>query len=227
MDQNVKRIYMALGAVCILFGAALLGIAAYGLFLKEDTQQPWIYVRPAWPDQSAVAGEDQAPDLGSAALGSEPYRLVIEKLSVDAPVAAFGLDENAIPVVPYEPDLVAWYNFSAYPGTGENAVFAGHKTWRGEAVFYDLESLSAGDEIILRAEDGREIVYRVSEMHKVDPNDPSALQWLHSTGRDSITLITCGGDRFFTDTPAGADYTHRVVVRAERSDDVASAQAGG
>lgn len=216
MNSTVKRIYLALGAVCILFGIALLGIAGYGI-LNDDGEDNWVYVRPAWPNAD-VAGEDQEPVFGNSPLGSEPYRFVIEKLGVDAPVAAFGLDENATPVVPYEAQLVAWYNFSAYPGTGNNAVFAGHKTWRGEAVFFELETLTTGDEIVLRTDDGAQLSYRVTAMEIVDQNDASAIRWMQPTGTDSITLITCGGERFFTDTPAGADYSHRVIVRADRVD---------
>lgn len=211
MQQSIKHIYLALGGVCILLGAVLLGIAAYGI-LRDDSVQQWVYVRPAWPSASpGVPGEGQDP----GALAGEPYRLVIEKLGVDAPVAPFGLDENAIPLVPFEAGLVAWYNFSSYPGSGDNAVFAGHKTWRGEAVFFRLEELSSGDEIILRGEDGAELVYRVSQMAVVDSSDRSATEWMQATGTDTITLITCGGERFYTDTLAGADYTHRVLVRAD------------
>lgn len=213
MQQNVKRIYLALGAVCILTGAALLGIAAYGILIKDDVPDQWIYVRPAWPDQTpAVAGEGQEP----APLEGGGYRLIIDKLDVDAPVAPYGLDENSIPQVPFEKQLVAWYNFTSEPGTGDNAVFAGHKTWGGEAVFFNLEGLANGDRIVLRAEDGEQLVYEVTGMQLVSPDDPSALDWMKPTGTDSITLITCGGDRFLTDTPAGADYTLRVVLRANR-----------
>lgn len=212
MTPGIKRIYLALGAICILTGAVILGIAAYGI-LRDDGQAQWVYVRPSWPSASpGVAGEEQGP---GGALANEPYRLVIDKLGVDAPVAPFGLDENAVPLVPYEAQLVAWYTFSSYPGSGDNAVFAGHKTWRGEAVFFRLEELSGGDQIVLRGEDGAELVYQVSELTVVDSNDPSAARWMDPTGANTITLITCGGERFYTDTLAGADYTHRVIVRAD------------
>lgn len=222
-QQNVKRIYLALGAVCVLVGAALLGIAAYGIFLKSDPQDQWVYVRPAWPDATPAPGADQP----TTPLATSGYRLIIDKLGVDAPVAPYGLDENSIPQVPWEKQLVAWYNFSSEPGSGDNAVFAGHKTWGGEAVFYDLEGLANGDRIVLRDENGEQLVYEVTAMFSVEPDDPSALDWMKPTGTDSITLITCGGERFLTDSPAGADYTLRVVLRADRlSHSAASSQSG-
>ncbi|MCH8813731.1 MAG: class F sortase [Chloroflexi bacterium] len=227
MPHSVKSIYFTLGLICILFGTALVGFATYGI-LTNDTFQQWIYIRPAQPTPAA-AGVSQQPD--SSPLGDGPYRLVIDKLGVDAPIATFGLDENAVPQVPYDAALVAWYDFSSSPGTGSNAVFAGHKTWRGDAVFLKLEDLNIGDDIELRGEDGGQILYRVSETVLVDPADRSALDWMKATETDSVTLITCGGTWFETNDFAGADYTLRVVVRADRVDaSVASAldsQPGG
>lgn len=212
MQRNLSRIYLSLGAICILTGAIILGLAAY-TFLVDDTVRQWVYIRPAQPVPVA-AGVEQAPNYGP--LGEGPYRLVIDKLGVDAPVATFGLDENQVPQVPYERDVVAWYNFSSLPGTGSNAVFAGHKTWRGDAVFLELEELVVGDDIVLRSEDGDLLLYRVSQTEFVDPADREALRWMQATDTDSVTLISCGGEFFATDTFAGADYTLRVIVRADR-----------
>jgi LPXTG-site transpeptidase (sortase) family protein len=213
MQPGLGRIYLVVGSLCILAGAAFLIVAGVGLLTEGDDSQPQVYVRPSWPSATpTVAGEVQEP----APLTGKEYRLIIDKIDVDAPVAPYGLDENSIPQVPYEAQVVAWYNFSAEPGAGDNAVFAGHKTWGGEAVFFDLEGLVEGDRIVLRAEGGEQLVYEVTEKQFVEPDDPSALDWMGQTGTDSITLITCAGERFLTDTPAGADYTLRVVLRADR-----------
>jgi len=158
--------------------------------------------------------------LGAAAtpappLGDEQYRLIVEKLAIDAPVATFGLNQNGVPEVPYEADLVVWYDFSAPPGTGGNAVFAGHRTWRGDAVFRRLEELAAGDKIVLKGQDGVQLVYQVFDTELVDPTEASARRWMDGTDSDVITLITCGGDYRKTDDPIfGAEYDKRQVVRA-------------
>lgn len=213
MQRNLSRIYLSLGAICILTGAIIIGLAAY-TFLVDDTVPQWVYVRPAVQSVPVTAGVEQSPEYGP--LGEGPYRLVIDKLGVDAPVATFGLDENQVPQVPYERDVVAWYNFSSLPGTGNNAVFAGHKTWRGDAVFLELEELAVGDDIVLVSENGDSLIYRVSQTELVDPADQDALRWMQATETDSVTLITCGGEFFTNNTFAGADYTLRVIVRAER-----------
>ena len=75
--------------------------------------------------------------------------MAIDRIGVDAPVVPEGMDEQNVPLVPLNAYEVAWYDFTAQPGTTGNAVFAGHKTWGGEAVFYDLDQLQRGDTIRL------------------------------------------------------------------------------
>ncbi|HEV8573228.1 MAG TPA: class F sortase, partial [Dehalococcoidia bacterium] len=143
----------------------------------------------------------------------------IEKLGVDAPVATYGLDERSVPIVPTGDDaaeVVAWYDFSARPGSGGNAVFAGHVTWNGDAVFKELETLAAGDTVRLRDDRGGEVVYRVTQNFTVDPNDPESVKVMYPTEQDEATIITCGGEFFENSDPvAGGDYTRRVIVKAE------------
>jgi len=211
-QSSRRRVYLALGGMCLLTGFALISVSLYGA-LRSGEPERWIYVRPQQGAAApVVAGAAATP---GPPLGDAEYRIIVEKLAIDAPVAAFGLDENGVPEVPYEPDLVVWYDFSARPGTGGNAVFAGHRTWRGDAVFRRLEELSAGDKIVLKGQDGVQLVYQVFDTELVDPTEASARRWMDATDSDVITLITCGGDYRKTDDPIfGAEYDKRQVVRA-------------
>ncbi len=145
----------------------------------------------------------------------------ITKIGVNAPVEVYGLDENAVPVVPTgsnAADIVAWYDFSAKPGTGSNAVFAGHVTWNGVAVFYRLTSMAAGDSINLIGQDGTLMEYVVTEVFSVNPTvDENATDVMLPTTDDVITVITCSGT--FSADPNdhvfGGDYNERLVVRGE------------
>jgi LPXTG-site transpeptidase (sortase) family protein len=95
-------------------------------------------------------------------------------------------------------------------------VFAGHVTWHGRAVFWDLDKLQPGDIIKLMGEDGTELVYAVSNSFLVDPADPESLKVMQGTATDIITVITCGGDFVDTNDPVfGGEYTGRRIVRAE------------
>jgi len=145
--------------------------------------------------------------------------MIIERIGVDAQTATYGLDENRVPIVPTGADasyVVAWYNFSAPPGTGGNAVYAGHVTWNGSAVFYNLSTLGAGDLIRLRDDRGAEAVYQVTANFQIDPNDLNAVQVLYPMNQDVITIVTCGGSFYSTGDPLfGGDYTSRTIIRAE------------
>jgi len=198
-----------------LGSVGLVAAASLGFFLLRggsDEEAPVVQATP-----SATLAPTAPPAVER--LG-ESYRMIIDKIGVDAPVVKYGLDENRIPIVPTGPDaaqVVAWYDFSVKPGSGGNAVFAGHVTWNGQAVFYDLTSVQAGDMIKFRDNDGREIAYRVSSNASVDPNDPNALQMLYPTpNQDIVTIITCGGSFYNTGDPVfGGDYTNRIIVRGE------------
>lgn len=152
-------------------------------------------------------------------LAQDGYRLIIDKLGIDGVIDTYGLDENAAPEVPTGDDagqVIAWYDFSARPGTGSNAVFAGHNSWFGEAIFTYIHQLAPGDTIKLIGGDGTELVYTVSDVFSVDPEDPTSLEVMHATSSDVVTLITCGGTFEDTNDPVfGGEFSDRVVVRAD------------
>lgn len=151
---------------------------------------------------------------------NQSFRIAIDRIGVDAPVVSEGMDEQQVPLVPLNAYEVAWYDFTAQPGTPGNAVFAGHKTWAGEAVFHDLDQLRTGDAVRLRGEtDGVELVYRVTDSFTVREDDPNAVQVMMPSPLDIVTIITCDGIRYYTgDATYGHNYTERRVVRAVRAD---------
>jgi len=219
----------ALAAVAVLAWMALTSVTLYryldssgevsvpSLSSRHRTDPGGIYDRlfgpariPASAPEALAAAPPIDPPLRDAA-----YRLVIDRIGVNAGVFTYGLDANRVPEVPLNGSDVAWYDFSAPPGTGSNAVFAGHVTWGGSAVFYKLDDLQVGDRISLRGDNGIELAYIVSESFLVDPEDPNALSVMSPTSKDVITLITCGGSFYYTGDPVfNGDYTHRRIVRA-------------
>ena len=70
-------------------------------------------------------------------------RIVIPNAKVDAPLVTLGIDANGVMESTKNATDVAWYNFSARPGTAGNAVFSGHVDYHdvGEAVFWNLRDL--------------------------------------------------------------------------------------
>jgi LPXTG-site transpeptidase (sortase) family protein len=226
-----KITVFALAAVAVLAGVAVTSVTAYryldsskeasvpSLSSRHRTDPGGIYDRqlgPVSPPRRLTI-----PELVEAAPPIEPplrdaaYRIAIDRIGVNASVFTYGLDANRVPEVPLNGSDVAWYDFSSPPGTGSNAVFAGHVTWGGSAVFYQLDEVQVGDRISLRGDNGVELAYIVSESFLVDPEDPNSLSVMSPTEKDVITLITCGGSFYYTGDPVfNGDYTHRRIVRA-------------
>jgi LPXTG-site transpeptidase (sortase) family protein len=219
LRDRINRHESGVGKTGVLAGLgclSVLGAAALGFLLfagggsHEETP-------PAVQESPTVAATQPPSEAPPALAGS--YRMIIEKIGVNAPVATYSLDENRVPIVPTGPDaaqVVAWYDFSAAPGTGGNSVFAGHVTWFGNAVFLSLDTLQPGDIIRLQDDQGTEVVYKVTENKQLPPDDPESVQTMYPTDKDMVTIITCGGTFFDTGDPiAGGDYTHRIVIKAE------------
>ncbi|HEV8573792.1 MAG TPA: class F sortase [Dehalococcoidia bacterium] len=225
-----RSIFLVFAVAAVLAGVVLTALGLYRLFILENDAQsipslasqhrtdpggvfdrsfgPALAPTPAPPER--LAALPAAPPLAEAS-----YRMIIDTIGVNAGVFTYGLDADRVPEVPLNGYDVAWYNFSADPGTGSNAVFAGHVTWGGEAVFYKLDDVQVGDLVRLRGDNGTELVYSVSDTFLVDPNDPSSLAVMSPTDDDVITLITCGGTFYYTGDPVfNGDYTHRRIVRA-------------
>lgn len=156
--------------------------------------------------------------------GPHPTRITISRIYVDAPVIELNIEPGTdLPAVPNAGDEVGWYDFSATPGVNSNAVFAGHVDWQtagGQPIpgaFYRLRELRIGDEVTVTLENGSVLKYRVTGNVAVKWDDPNVVRAMSLTQKDVLTLITCGGT--WEKIPShenGGNYTHRIVVRAER-----------
>ena len=80
-----------------------------------------------------------------------------------------------------------------WPGTGSYLVF------------YHLNRLKEGDEVLLKDREGKVYRYRVSEVMEVNPDDVWVMGQV--VGRDMVTLQTC--------TPIPT-FDKRLIVRADR-----------
>ena len=219
-----RRVLLGGGIFAFVIGASLFTVGMIQVLSGDDgpaevvraTQRPTATATAAPASPSGTPVPVVRPI--TPPLGDQPYTMRIASIDVDAPVATYGLDEDQIPEVPTGDgagSLVAWYDFSAQPGTGSNAVFAGHVTWFGQGVFFDLKTLVVGDEIELADDDGTSLVYRVTDVFQVDPADPESLKVMSGTTEDVVTIITCDGAYSVTDDPVfGGEYSRRLIVRA-------------
>jgi len=207
--------------VVVLLGVATVVILAVSGWVLVGAHQAGPLPRssahatvPSAPAQASLEpGSAATPTPSSAALRAQPAALVIPRLGVQAPVENKGIDSRNQMEAPDRPFDVAWYPFTAQPGAGGNAVFAGHRDFAGvgPAVFWKLEQLAPGDSIQVSGADQRQLRYQVTQTWDYTLSNIPMASVLAQGGGDQITLITCSGSY-----SRAAGYDHRLVVRAKR-----------
>lgn len=156
-----------------------------------------------------------SPPTPAAPLTTAPLaRLTIPSVEIDAPIVVRGVGADGVMQSPDNAVDVAWYDFSARPGEGSNAVFAGHVDYInvGPAVFWPLKDLTPGDRVEIHYGDGTVLAYGVSAINTFDVATAPIEQIVGPAPVDSLTLITCAG----TFDRASGQYDKRLIVRAER-----------
>jgi sortase A len=90
---------------------------------------------------------------------------------------------------------------------GANVYIAGHRVGypgtRSNLVFWDLNKLQKGDEILLTDSEGTRYTYNVFEKRIISPDEVDILQPVK--GKNIVSLQTC----------TLPDYSHRLIVRGE------------
>lgn len=148
------------------------------------------------------------------ARGPKPVTISVPKADVDAPVEVSEIIDGQMQN-PSGPFVVAWYRESGRLGEADNIVMAGHLDyWSvGQAVFYHLGGLKAGDAIEVTGDDNHPYRYSVEWVRTIEvaKAGPDVIrQVVGKTADERLTLITCGGD---FDYKRG-EYKERTVVRA-------------
>lgn len=145
---------------------------------------------------------------------AKPSGLRIPKIGVSAVITHLDLQPDGSLPSPDGPEPVAWYTFSAQPGTPGNAVLSGHVDWRTGVfgVFWRLRELVPGDEVYIDNQDGTELVYEVTSTKLYPFHEAPVDDILGPHPGERITMISCEG----TFIRAIRDYDHRRVVVAEK-----------
>nr|WP_229698440.1 class F sortase [Wenjunlia tyrosinilytica] len=160
---------------------------------------------PPQPAADAAAGGARqgeartAPDLPPPPKPlppSQPTRIKIPSIHVDAPLMNVGLDADgwiqAPPAV--NRNLAAWYSNSVSPGAKGTSVIVGHVDNRaGPVVFYNLGALTKGRTIEVPRQDGRTAVFSVYGIEVFAKNDFPSERVYGDTGKPELRVLTCGG----------------------------------
>ena len=166
---------------------------------------------PAETDIAVGAAEKPA--------GVSPVAIQIERFGIDGPIERADIVDGSMEN-PSGSFVVAWYHQLATLGQGENVVLSGHVDYwdADQAIFWNLDDpgLEEGDTIKVWGENDEVFEYEVdwSRLYDVAELTTEVIQGeiTGDTDKESLTLITCGGD-FNYDTD---EYLYRVVVRATK-----------
>ncbi|WP_328748927.1 class F sortase [Streptomyces sp. NBC_00285] len=199
----------------LVVGAVALLALAVSLFGGHDTSSD--APRPT----RAVAPAASVPPAGQPAEKptvrplprSRPVRLLIPKISVDAPFTdlRIGPTGQLEPPPAADTNLVGWHINGASPGEAGTSVIAGHvDTKTSAAVFADLGELQQGDVFYVDREDGRRASFVVDSAETFAKDDFPSDRVYADTAQSQVRLITCAGDYDRT----VRDYTDNLVVFA-------------
>jgi sortase A len=151
----------------------------------------------AAPDQAGFAPRSSRQPVidRTQSLGFATSRIQIPSLGLDLPVY-----EGVAPEV-LDKGVGHWVG-TAMPGGDGNVVLAGHRTTHS-APFRDLDWLVVGDLIYLTDRSDFDVMYRVTDIFVVTPDD----MWITFDGdHPMVTLFACH--------PKGS-ARRRIVVQAE------------
>jgi sortase (surface protein transpeptidase) len=199
------------GAAGVAAGARGRTLVLGGVLVLAATAAPPVPEPVAPPSLAIAAAPVRAPAAATAEVAlPPPQRLRIPAAGVDAPVVAVRLAADRSLAAPDTAGAVGWLRSGPVPGARGPAVLAGHvDSAAGASVFFRLDEVAAGDEVLVEGADGttRFTVTRVERHPK--SAFPAAAVYAPTTGAE-LRLITCGG----TFDRAAGSYTDNVVVFA-------------
>ncbi|MGW3910001.1 class F sortase [Streptomyces sp. NPDC005070] len=177
-----------------------------------DRRPPQPSADQAFPTPPAGLAAPPAHPAAPPLPRSEPVRIRIPAIGVNASLARLGLDRAGAlrPPPESEPGLAGWYGGGTTPGSRGTAVTTGHVDTRaGETgVFYRLGALTKGETIEINRADGRAAVFTVDAVEVYDTDRFPDRKVYGSTGRPELRVITCGG------RAGNGGYRGNVVVYA-------------
>ncbi|SDW54067.1 LPXTG-site transpeptidase (sortase) family protein [Marinococcus luteus] len=147
---------------------------------------------------------------------SDPEELSVPSIDVSASLEPVGVLDNGQMGVPSTENGVAWFEPGPEPGEKGNAVMAGHvDSIDGPSVFYELETVQAGEKVGVTTEGGQELVFEVQRVVSY-PREEAPIEEIFG-GSDSrnLNLITCAG----TFEQEHGTHDERLVVYTELTEE--------
>ncbi|WP_244246950.1 class F sortase [Nocardioides euryhalodurans] len=202
--------WWAVVAGVVLLAAGLVWWLAPGSGTVEDAVDP---TAPAEESTSVVPGEelseDDLPQAAPApARAGSPTEVRIPALDVASPVVPIGAPGGVL-TPPADPQTLGWWADGSRPGDPQgSALVTGHTVSTGGGALDDLEQLTAGDDVVVRA-GNRSLTYAVRSTEVLGKGDLArrAEELFDQGVPGRLVLITC-------EDWNGSEYLSNVVVTA-------------
>ncbi|SEL77133.1 Sortase family protein [Blastococcus sp. DSM 46786] len=166
------------------------------------------------PPAAEVIADSPAPlvaGYGTAVTAASPVRVRLPAIGVDSPLVELGVDGVGALEPPADHTRAGWFAGGPAPGAVGPSVIAGHVDSRdGPAVFFRLDELVAGDEVLVDQADGTTVRFTVTGAERFPKDRFPTREVYGPTPRAELRLITCGGE---FDAATGS-YRDNVVVWA-------------
>lgn len=148
------------------------------------------------PELSGSPGGTARPSVGVDPVVPRPapVALRIPAIGVDVSLSTLGLNADHTVQVPTDFQQAGWFGLGPSPGQTGSAVILGHvDSYTGPAVFFQIRTLRAGDQVNVSLADGAIAHFQVSAVAMYAKDQFPAQQVYAPHGGSALQLVTCGG----------------------------------
>ncbi len=207
MSPHIKKSLAVLVVIIALVGFGVTFWHA-ALFAPQDDN----YALPGFGNASSSNASSSAGAvvLPPASDTSQPVRLIIPSLSINANVQYVGVTKTGALGVPNNFTDVAWYKYGTVPGQVGSAVMDGHvdNAISLPGVFKHLDQIKVGDDVEVETASSTTLHFVVTDVESYQYQNLPLERIFNTSGGEYLTLITCGG----TWDEVVKSYDHRLVV---------------
>jgi LPXTG-site transpeptidase (sortase) family protein len=154
------------------------------------------------------------PSPTPATIVAKPIHISIPAIKVDADIEPVGILTSGNLDTPHRNpwDSTGWFDNGALPGNTGSAVIDGHvdRPGGGPAVFWNLQYMKAGDEIIVTTKADQVLHFHVTKRMAYPPSEAPMQTIFGNDSGKYLNLITCAGDWI----PSEQQTSLRMVVFA-------------
>jgi Sortase domain len=125
---------------------------------------------------------------------SVPVTLSVPAISLNVSLSSLGLNSDGTVQVPTDIQQPGWFRLGPTPGQAGSAVILGHvDSYQGPAVFFNLRTLVAGDQVNVTLADGAITHFDVTSVAMFTKTQFPDQQVYAPHSYSALQLVTCGG----------------------------------